>query len=99
MKTVACVQGVQIRLTDERWTHIVTAHADMREMQEAVLSCIEDPEFVVRGDDDEFIAIRELRTDRWLCVVYRIETDDGFVISAFRISRDRYFRRRKPVWP
>ncbi len=45
------------------------------------------------------LSVRQLEPKRWLAVVYRISGDDGFVITAYRVSREGYFRQRRQVWP
>ncbi len=43
------VNGVPIRLTDERWGHIVEEHDDMAGCYEDCLQVIENPDLVFAG--------------------------------------------------
>jgi len=38
------VNGVPIRLTDERWEHIVDSHPDMSSLLDAVLDAVRNPD-------------------------------------------------------
>jgi hypothetical protein len=93
------IQGVPIRLPDERWQHILKARERPGFSIEDVLQTISKPARVLQGKHGEFIAVREIAPSRQLSVVYRISNGDGFVITAFRISREGYFRNRKQLWP
>ena len=44
------VNGVPIRLTYERWYHIVENHDEMASYFHDVLEAVEEPELVVRGN-------------------------------------------------
>lgn len=52
--------GIQIRLTDERWAHITDEHGGLEGLQSAVLEAIADPLSIVAGGEGESLAIREL---------------------------------------
>jgi hypothetical protein len=99
MWTALSVQGVTVRLTEERWRHIRNNHPDLVDQHELVLSAIESPDRVLLGDDGECIAVRELRPQFWLVVVYVIDGEDGFVVTAHRMAREGYFRERRQLWP
>jgi hypothetical protein len=50
MKTIAySINGVPIRLTDERWAHIARNKPYMLSYRELVLETIERPTWVLRG--------------------------------------------------
>jgi hypothetical protein len=98
--TVTSRSGIPIRLTDERWTHIVEEHAELTGMRAEVLQTISDAERVVAGGGDELLAIRMVATKKALIVVYReTSVDDGFVITAFLTRRLARVNRRKQIWP
>ena len=93
------INGIPIRLTDERWRHIVEHHDDLAGYFHDVLETIASPEAVYDGDAGELLAISAPRTPQILVVVYReIAADDGFVITAFFTSRVRQIERRRLVW-
>jgi hypothetical protein len=52
------VNNVPIRLTDERWTHIVNHHDEMAGYEEDVLSVIEEPDLVLKGDRGSLRAVK-----------------------------------------
>ena len=91
------VNGVPIRLTEERWRHIVNKHVDLLNYQQDILYVVENPEAVYRGQRGTLIAIRSYGRRGFLAVFYReISQQDGFVITA------RFILRRPggvPVWP
>ncbi|HXG21402.1 MAG TPA: hypothetical protein VNN62_20305 [Methylomirabilota bacterium] len=91
--------GVPIRLTDERWAHIVEEHGELADLRQEVLQTVAEPERIVEGKAGELLALRELETGKSLVVVYRELVDDGFVITAFSTSKLRSFEKRKQVWP
>jgi hypothetical protein len=91
--------GVPIRLTDERWAHIIEEHGELADLRQEVLQTVTEPERIVGGKAGELLALRELETGRSLVVVYREGADDGFVITAFLTRRLRSFEKRKQLWP
>ena len=89
--------GVPIRITDERWSHIVENHDELAGYRDDVIAVIENPEWITRGQRGSLIAWRRYGRRGFLCVYYReVSDDDGFVITA-------YFQRRAKkepkVWP
>ena len=85
---VACsVNGVPIRLTYERWYHIVENHDDLASHFHDVLEAIDNPESVVRGNRGALKATRKMAKKKWLVVVYReLSRKDGFVITAYTLG-------------
>lgn len=90
---------VTIRLTDERWLHIVEEHSELAGMIERVLAAIEQPEAVYEGAAGELLACKSTNGHKHLVVVYRESDVDGFVITAFLTSRLQYLTRRRRLWP
>ena len=84
--------NVPIRLTAERWQHIVTNHPEMDSQRERVLETIAGPDSIQRGDFGGLLAVRHYArtplTIKHLVVVYReIGTEDGFVATAYLTRR------------
>jgi hypothetical protein len=80
--------GVPIRLTDERWLHIVENHDDLAGYYDEVLQSIEDPDLILRGHGGALIAVRALGRRKYLAVVYKeLSPKDGFVITAYFTSQ------------
>jgi hypothetical protein len=101
MYTVNSFQNIPIRLTDERWAHIVEEHCELAGMLYEVLDAIALPERVMAGNAGEHLAVKPARPDKSLVVVYRENEDlqDGFVITAFLTKRVRSLERRPQLWP
>lgn len=91
------VNTVPIRLTAERWYHIVENHDDVAGHYDDVLRTIESPDLVLRGYKGALIAVTGAGGKGYFCVVYReVSEDDGFVISAFFTPE---INRRQIIWP
>jgi hypothetical protein len=92
--------GVPIRLTDERWQHIIEEHAELADLREDVLQTISGAERVLKGNRGELFAVRMVEAGKAMVVVYR-ETDstDGFVITAFLTRRMAGLAQREQTWP
>jgi len=90
------VNGVTVRLSAERWFHIVESHDDLAGRYEDVLDAIESPDMILRGYRGALIAVRGSGRNRYLAVIYReISDSDGFVITAYFTSK---VDRRKAIW-
>jgi hypothetical protein len=97
MDVVDSVNGVPIRLTEERWSHIVDNKPYMSAYYGKVISTIENPTWVVRGYAGALVAISTLGRRRYLNVAYReISRYDGFIIAAF-VSTKR--NKGNLTWP
>lgn len=81
------IANVPIRLTHERWFHIVENQDEMAGYYDDVLTAVEDPEMVLSGYGSALIAVRSYGKNRYLNVIYReLSPDDGFIITAFFTS-------------
>jgi len=90
------VNGVPIRLTDERWEHILFRRPEMASFIETLLDAVGDPEYILRGYKGTLIAVVHLGERSYLNVVYReLSQTDGFVITA-RI--ERHLDKSKIIW-
>src|SRR5437016_9240544 len=77
------VNGVPIRLTDERWEHILDRKPNMTSFIDMVLDAVEKPEYILRGHKGTLIAVTHLGERSYLNVVYReLSQRDGFIITA-----------------
>ena len=97
--TVNSVNGMLIRLTAERWAHILEEHPELTGLKPDVLESISNPDRVVAGNADEILAIKEHEPGKWLVVVYKEFNDDGFIITAFSTSKTAWLRRKRQLWP
>jgi hypothetical protein len=99
VETARSVNGLPIRLTDERWVHIIEEHSELAGMRLDVLDAIVNPSRILMGGAGELLAVREMPFSRHLIVVYRELQQDGFIITAFITSKVRSLDRRTQLWP
>jgi hypothetical protein len=93
--------GVPVRLTEERWQHIVHRHPEMGDQRDRILETLTEPDTIQQGDFNELLAIRFYPktplTRKFLVVVYReISVEDGFILTAYLASRPS--TRRITIW-
>jgi hypothetical protein len=91
--------GIPIRLSAERWTHITEGHNELAGLRDDVLEAVAFPERILTGNEGELLALRETESGKYLVVVDREFESDGFVITAFVTRRARSLDRRKQLWP
>src|SRR4051812_17039894 len=70
MDSVISVNGVPIRLTAERWFHIVENHDEVAGYYDAVLETVADPDLIVVGYRGSLVAVRGYGRRRYLSVIY-----------------------------
>ncbi|MCK4662092.1 MAG: hypothetical protein KAT68_04460 [Bacteroidales bacterium] len=94
------VNNIPIRLTDERWIHIVENHDDIAGYYFDILETITNPTWIFKGDKDEFWAVKLLADKKAILVIYKelIKQKDGFIITAFFTSQIKKLLKRKIVW-
>ena len=63
-----------------------------------VLLTITTPDFVLEGAKDELLAVRFVRQDKALVVVYKENKNDGFVLTAYFTTRTNKLLERKIIW-
>ena len=66
MYSIKSINGKNIRLTDERWVHIVEGHPEMAGSLNDVLLAIAEPDLIIAGDNDELYAAAFKRRDKIL---------------------------------
>lgn len=102
MEVAVSKNGTPIRLTDERWTHVVESHDYMAGNRDLVVETIEDPDFIVTGGKGELIALRHYQStsisEKHVVVVYRELESDGFLITAFMTSTPETILRKGVIW-
>ena len=83
LETVYSVNNVPIRLTDERWDHILERRPYMSSYYDAMLDAVEEPTYILRGYTGTLVAVVVLGRAKYLYVTYRENTaSDGFIITA-----------------
>jgi hypothetical protein len=102
MEIATSRNGITIRISDERWTHVVEAHDYMAGHLELVIDTLEEPDAIVAGDRGELIALRHYETTvlsaKSVVAVYREFGDDGFLITAFMTSHPETMVRKGLLW-
>lgn len=103
MIIVKSKNGIPLRLTDERWKHIITSHLDMVSNKEKLLETVKDPDMILKGVSDELRAIKFFQQTRlgpkYLVVAYKeLSKENGFIITAYKTSRINKITRRGIIW-
>jgi hypothetical protein len=98
---VNSVENTPIRLTHERWDHIIRRHPELDSQKERVLETVNKPDFVQEGDLGALLAIRHYLqtplTTKYLIVVYKeVKKMEGFIITAYFASQPS--KRRNIKW-
>jgi hypothetical protein len=101
MIIVRSQNNVPVRLTAERWEHIIAEHPEMDTQREQVLETVNAPDMIQAGDFSELLAIRFYPqtplTEKYLVVAYReTAVDDGFILTAYLTRRPS--ARREMIW-
>ena len=97
MEIVYSVNRVPIRLTGERWSHIVENHDEMAGRLDDVLEAIEQPAWVTRGFGGSLSAWKPYGRKGFLRVIYKeLDKSDGFVITAFFCKKSD---KGNKLWP
>jgi hypothetical protein len=92
------VNNVPIRLTEQRWNHIVESHPELSSLRELVLEAVEEPDYILRSRRGALTAVVFLGHEAFLHVFY-IEKSryDGFIVTArvgLRLDRSKIIWRK-----
>ncbi len=92
--------NVSIRLTQERWLHIITAHPEITSTDyQKVLAVVGNPDIVLSGDTGELLAVKKSSRKHFFVVVYKeVSLIDGFILTAYKTSDVRWLLKRKVIW-
>lgn len=101
MVIVRSVNNVPIRLTTERWQHIIGKHPEMGTQRDRVLETVRTPDAIQKGDFGELLALRLYPhtplTRKYLIVAYREASEtDGYILTAYLARRPS--SRREMLW-
>ena len=99
MLKVTSINGISVRLNAERWAHIVEEHCELAGMREDVLETVFCPDWIYIGSYDEYLAVKELKSGKYMVAVYREMNDDGFIITSFLTKRITYLTKKEQIWP
>jgi molybdopterin synthase catalytic subunit len=101
VKLLRDLDGLAIRLTDERLAHILE-HPEMAGLERNIEETLAQPQSVVESFADPSARLYYrfyLGTkvgDKYLCVVVKISGADAFVLTAYLTDR---IKRGVPIWP
>ena len=87
MAETKSINNIVIRLTNERWQHILNAHIELENEVDAVLNTVSNPDYVIKGTEEELLAAIYKYENKMLVVVYKEEKEDGFIITAYYTSK------------
>lgn len=88
MEIAKSINNIPIRLTNERWIHIVENHDDLAGYFDDVLLTVEAPDYIIKGYQEASIALKQREEGKFLAVVYKeISRSDGFIITAYLTSK------------
>lgn len=101
MIVVYSINKTPIRLTLERWNHIIYRHPEIENEKEKILETINNPDCIQRGDFGTLLAIKYYKktplTSKYLSVVYKeINKTDGYVLTAYYTNEPS--KRREIIW-
>ena len=104
---VTSMNGIPIRLTEERWLHIIEYHRELEPLQQEILLTVADPiklYFAPPPMEPNYAGVRvfpklvKAGLARNLVVHYReISPSDGFILTALVIS-DKRLEKRFKLW-
>ncbi|MCW7075580.1 MAG: PBECR2 nuclease fold domain-containing protein [Candidatus Methanospirare jalkutatii] len=104
MKWFRDIHNRQIRLTDERREHIEVDHPEMSGQIDRIRETLLNPDVIVRPRTDSEVELFYRYydtipvTEKYLCVVVKVLTDDIFIITAYftdKIKRGETLWKRK----
>ncbi len=90
--------GVLIRLTKERWKHIVLMHPNLYGRHAQVINSVKAPDYILRGKAGELLAVLMLSMRRYLVVVYKEERNDGFIITSYETNDTKWLFKKELIW-
>jgi len=100
--SVISKNGKEIRLSEERWYHIVESHDYMAGNQDIIFETLESPDIIVEGRMEEFIALKYYAktsiSEKHAVVIYKEQDNEGFVITTFMTSRPESIMKKGVVW-
>ena len=101
MTSLRDFEGLVIRLTDERLTHI-REHPEMSDLEAAIAETVARPVCVVQSLSDPqarlyyrwYVGTRV--GDKYLCVVVKVVGNDAFVLTAYLTDT---IKKGQQIWP
>lgn len=102
LATLISKRGIPVRITHERWSHIVESHDYLAGHLDLVVETVSDPDCVVTGVKDELLAVKCYDQTaigaKYVVVAYKEQGQDGFIITAFMTSKIDKLLKRGIQW-
>ena len=95
------VNGIKIRLTEERWHHIEKTHEEIKDKDfPKIMKVVSKPGFILKGSKGECLAVTKVtRKKNWLVVPYKeVNQEDGFVLTAYFSSDLTWLLKKEIIW-
>jgi hypothetical protein len=85
LATVTDPSGRVVRLTAERWAHVLDGHPELEPCLADVLRAVEAPDRSLPGPapGEEWFVLEGAGPSRWLQVVVAFSEHDGHIVTAF----------------
>jgi hypothetical protein len=101
MLIITSVDKIPIRLTIERWQHILHRHPELETEENKILETVSSPDFVQEGDFNTKMAFKFYPqtplTKKYLVVIYKeISNSDGFILTGYFTNQP--IQRRRFLW-
>ena len=101
MRIIHDFQGLAVRLSDERLTHILE-HPEMIGMEGAIEDTLAHPERVVQSFSNPearlyyrfYVGTRV--GNKYLCVIVKVQAEEAFVLTAYITDK---IKRGVQLWP
>ena len=88
MEFVKSKNNIPFRITDERQKYVLENHDDLAGYIDEITDTLEFPDFIIKGNNNTKIVLRDIRFNKYPAVVYKkISQDDGFLITAYFTSK------------
>ena len=92
------ISGTPIRLPEERWSHIIKNHPEIKDSLQDILETVKSPRKIQLEDSGELLALSfDPTNNKFLVVAYReLSLKDGFILTAYFARR--LSQRRTTIW-
>lgn len=100
LATALSKNNVLIRLTSERWNHIISSHIEINpDEYKVIMEVIKNPDVILQGDTGELLAVKKKsRKKLWIVVPYKEAGDDGFILTAYLTTDSHWLFQREIIW-
>ncbi len=101
LATAISKNGVKVRLTKERWEHVIKTHQEIEKNDfSKFVKVISEPGFILKGNKGELLAIKKVpRKKLWIVVPYKeLSKQDGFVLTAYFTSDLFWLFKKEMIW-